>query len=492
MPEKHNFFENLKALQSARVLCIGDVMMDRFIYGAIDRISPEAPIPVLLVEREKHMLGGAGNVVANLAALGVRATLIAVVGADAAGADVKKQLESLGVEAALEVAPDRATTVKSRFVCGTQQMLRVDREKTESVSADLENRIIRRIEALAPAAGAVILSDYKKGLLTDKIISSAIAAAARHGKPVIVDPKGRDFSRYRGATVITPNRKELETATGMKTSTDDEIRAAALKLMADCQAGTVLVTRSKDGMSIVSRDFAPVHIPANVREIYDVSGAGDTVIAVFAAGMAVGLPIVNAAMLSNIAAGIVVGKSGTATARPDEIQEILEEDLVMEKRSATAKSPKLATVHKAAEQAERLHARGLKVGFTNGCFDLLHPGHLSSLRQAKAHCDFLIVAINGDASVKRLKGPSRPVQNQEARADVLSALDMVDMVVVFEEDTPLALITEIKPDVLIKGGQYKLEEVVGYDVVMSYGGKIVRADMEEGFSTTGTIARISG
>lgn len=492
MTEKYNLFENLNTIKSCSVLCIGDVMMDRFVYGAIDRISPEAPIPVLLVEREKHMLGGAGNVVANLAALGAQATLVAVVGPDTVGADIQKQLEALGIKAALETSADRFTTVKSRFVSGTQQMLRVDREKVLPVPANVESNIISRIEQLVPETGAVILSDYKKGLLTDKIISATIACAQRHGKPVIVDPKGHDFSRYRGATVITPNRKELETATGMKAGTDDELRAAALKLIKECDIGTVLATRSKDGMSIISGNGAPpVHIPAHVREIFDVSGAGDTVIATFSAGLAAGLPIRNAALLANIAAGIVVGKPGTATARPDEIRAALEENVVMEKPSAALRAPKLATAQKAATQAERLRTRGLKIGFTNGCFDLLHPGHLSSLRQAKSHCDFLIVAINSDASVKRLKGPQRPVQNQEARADILSALDMVDMVVVFEEDTPISLIREIKPDTLLKGGQYKLEEVVGYDVVISYGGKIIRTDMEEGFSTTDTIARMS-
>lgn len=492
MPEKYNLFENLETLKSARVLCIGDVMLDRFVYGAIDRISPEAPIPVLLVEREKHMLGGAGNVAANLAALGAQAILVALIGADAAGADIQKQLESLGIAAELETSADRLTTVKSRFICGTQQVLRVDREKAASIPAAIENSIIRRIEQLVPETGAVIISDYKKGLLTDKIISATIACAHRHGKPVVVDPKGHDFSRYRGATVITPNRRELETATGLKAGTDDELRTAALKLIKDCDIGTVLATRSKDGMSIISGNGAPpLHIPAHVREIFDVSGAGDTVIATFAAGLAAGLPVRNAALLANIAAGIVVGKPGTATARPDEIREALEENVVTEKPSAALRAPKLATAQKAATQAERLRARGLKIGFTNGCFDLLHPGHLSSLRQAKSHCDFLIVAINSDASVKRLKGSQRPVQSQEARADILSALEMVDMVIVFDEDTPLSLIQEIKPDTLLKGGQYKLEEVVGYDIVISYGGKIIRTDMEEGFSTTDTITRMS-
>ena len=490
MSEKITLFENTKVIPSARVLCIGDVMMDRFVYGSIERISPEAPIPVLLVEREKHMLGGAGNVVANIAALGAKATLVAVVGADTVGTEIQKQLEDTGIQAALEISADRFSTVKSRFVCGTQQVLRVDREKAVSIPAAVEDKIIKRIVELVPQAGAIILSDYKKGLLTDKIVSATIACARQHNKPVIVDPKGNDFSRYRGATVITPNRKELEIAVGMKAGTDDEIRAAALKLVMDCGIETVLATRSRDGMSIITKNEEPVHIPSQVREIYDVSGAGDTVIATFAAGIAAGLSVRNSALLANVAAGIVVGKPGTATARLDEICAALETMPVMQKISATQRAPKWTTVQEATTQAERLRTRGLKVGFTNGCFDLLHPGHLSVLRQAKAGCDFLIVAINSDASVRRLKGAERPVQNQAARADILSALDMVDMVIVFEEDTPLALIKEIKPDVLIKGGQYKLEEVVGYDVVMAYGGKILRAEMEEGFSTTDVIARI--
>ncbi|MBI3440993.1 MAG: D-glycero-beta-D-manno-heptose-7-phosphate kinase [Proteobacteria bacterium] len=484
MSEKSQLLENLTSLQSTRILCVGDVMMDRFIYGSIERISPEAPIPVLLVDRERHMLGGAGNVVANLAALGVRATLVAAVGADAAGEDIRQQLTALGIEAALDVAADRFTTVKSRFVCGAQQMLRVDREKTNTIPADVENKIIDRITSAVPKADTVILSDYKKGLLTNKVVAAAITVAHQHGKPVIVDPKGQDFSRYQGATIITPNRKELEIASGLKTGTIDEIRAAALKLIMDCGIETILVTCGKDGMLLVSKDTPPVHIPARVREVYDVSGAGDTAIATFSAGIAVGLPIKNAALLSNIAAGIVVGKSGTATARPDEIRAVLEDGIV--------KTPKLATPQQAAEQAGRLHSRNHTIGFTNGCFDLLHPGHLSSLRQAKAHCDFLIVAINSDASVQRLKGPTRPVQNQHARADILAALDLVDMVVVFDEDTPLELIKQIKPDVLIKGGQYKLEDVVGYDVVMSYSGRIIRTEMKAGFSTTNTLSKIVG
>ncbi len=490
MSEKITLFENTALLPSARVLCIGDVMLDRFIYGSIERISPEAPIPVLLEEREKHMLGGAGNVVANIAALGAKAMLVAAIGSDMAGTDIQNQLKSLGILSVMVTSPDRLTTVKSRFICGMQQVLRVDREKTIPVAAETEDKIIKLIMESVPQSGAVILSDYKKGLLTDKIVTAAIDCARQHGKPVIVDPKGADFSRYRGATVITPNRKELETATGMKAGTDDEVRAAALKLIMSCGIETVLATRGKDGMSIITKNGEPVHIPAQVREIYDVSGAGDTVIATFAAGLAAGLPVRNAALLANVSAGIVVGKPGTATARLDEIRATLEAAPVTEKSSATQRAPKWVTVQDAATQADRLRARGLKVGFTNGCFDLLHPGHLSVLRQARAGCDYLIVAINSDASVKRLKGPQRPVQNQAARADILSALDMVDMVIVFDDDTPIALLKEIKPDVLIKGGQYELEEVVGHDIVTAYGGKIIRAVMDEGFSTSNMITRI--
>ncbi len=465
-------------------------MLDRFVYGAVDRISPEAPIPVLLVDREKHMLGGAGNVVANITALGACATLVAMVGKDSAGEDVARQLAAQGVTAALETVSDRSTTVKSRFVSGMQQILRVDREKSSVISKETEDKILSRVEKEMAACGAVILSDYGKGLLTARVVAEIISLARKQGKPVIVDPKGRDFSKYKGASFVTPNRKELETATDMIAATDDDVRAAAMKVIVSCGIGGVLATRSRDGMSLITADDAPMHIPSDVREVYDVSGAGDTVIATFAATLAAGSVPRHAAVLSNIAAGIVVGKAGTATARPEEIEAAIARGLKTEKKT-DFKAGKQTTLAGAAEQAERWRARGFKVGFTNGCFDLLHPGHLSSLRQAKAACDYLIVGLNADASIRRLKGPTRPVQDQIARAAILSALEMVDLVVVFEEDTPIELIKGIKPDVLVKGGQYKLEEVVGYDVVTSYGGKVVRAEMEEGFSTTNTIAKMA-
>lgn len=489
MADNSSLYEDLSRIGKSHVLCVGDVMLDRFVYGSVERISPEAPIPVLLVEREKHMLGGAGNVVANIAALGARTTLIAVIGDDSAGQDIQKQLDELKIGAGLVKTNDRSTTVKSRFIGGQQQILRVDREKSAAISSASEDAVISHAEKIMPSVEAVILSDYKKGILTDKVISKIIAAAQKHKKPVIVDPKDKDFTRYKGASIITPNRKELETATGMKAASNDEVVTASKKIMGACSIPAVLATRSKDGMSLVTAKDAPLHIPAYVHEIYDVSGAGDTVVAAFAAAIGAGVSLQHAALLANIAAGIAVGKPGTATVRPEEIRHVLETDSPVAK---TQMKGKVATRAEAAEQAERWKARGFKVGFTNGCFDLLHPGHLATLRQAKETCDFLIVAANSDASVKRLKGPTRPVQDEKARAAILAALAMVDLVVIFEEDTPVELLKAIKPDVLVKGGQYKLEQVVGHDIVMAYGGKVVCADMEDGFSTTNTIAKMAG
>lgn len=490
MTDRQLLTDTLSALGKARVLCIGDVMMDRFVYGSVERISPEAPIPVFLVEREKHMLGGAGNVVANIAAIGTGHThLLAVVGDDLNGREVADQLGQIGVTASLATAVDRFTTVKSRFVCGGQQMLRVDREKSQAIGKDVEAALLQSAEQAMPDCGVVILSDYNKGVLTHSLIAGIIAIAQKHGKPVVVDPKGSDFSRYRGAAVITPNRKELETATGMKTATDDDVRAAAMKIMLECGIDAVLATRSKDGMSLFATGAAPVHIAANVREVFDVSGAGDTVIATFAAAIAAGATLPLAAELANIAAGIVVGKIGTATVRPEEIIQIIHSNPAH--TGADDMTAKIMTRAVLADAAEKQRAQGHTIGLTNGCFDLLHPGHLSTLKQAKAACDYLVVAINSDASVKRLKGSSRPVQDESTRSLILSALSMVDAVVVYDEDTPIETLKAVRPDVLVKGGQYKLEEVVGYDLISTWGGKVVRADMEDGFSTTNTISKMN-
>lgn len=485
-------------LPRGRVLCIGDIMLDRFVYGNVERISPEAPIPVLHVAREKKMLGGVGNVAANIASLGGSVILLAVTGRDAVGAEIGEHLEAQDITAQLIVAPDRHTTIKTRFISNGQQMLRVDEEKSAPVPAECEAELLDWVETYLPDVGAVILSDYKKGVLTDVVLQGVISRAKAAGVPVIVDPKDKNFDRYRGATLVTPNRKELEAAVGRTCATDAEIEQAAADLQKKFDFGAVLATRSQAGMSYINAATAlPValHVPARVRDIYDVSGAGDTVIATLATGLAAGLAAPTAVLLANIAAGIVVGKPGTATARPDELLAMIAETAGHAGGRgslwADAAARKRMSLAGAVDEVSRRRVKGQVIGFTNGCFDLLHPGHLSTLRQARAACDYLVVAINSDASVRKLKGPTRPVQDEVTRADILASLEMVDCVLVFDTETPMPLLEALRPDVLVKGGQYKLEEVVGYQLLQSYGGRILRAEMEDGFSTTNTIARMA-
>ncbi|QJE74052.1 D-glycero-beta-D-manno-heptose-7-phosphate kinase [Aerophototrophica crusticola] len=474
------------ALPKARVLVVGDVMLDRFTYGKVERISPEAPIPVLRVEREAAMLGGAGNVANNLAALGARATLLSVVGEDAAGAELSRLLTAtLGQADGLVVEAGRQTTTKVRFIAGSQQLLRADQETVASIADGSAGKLIQKADALLRDAAVLVLSDYGKGVLTDELTSMLIALARRHGKPVLVDPKGSDYGRYRGATAVTPNRKELAQATGLSVTGDSAVAAACRLVMDRAGIGAVVATRSEEGMSVVTADGA-THLRAEAREVFDVSGAGDTVMATLAAALAVGADLPAAARLANAAAGIVVGKVGTAVVRPEELRGAL-------RRSGwAADDAKVASLEGAVERVERWRRLGCRVGFTNGCFDLLHPGHVSLLTQARAACDKLVVGLNSDASVKRLKGESRPVQSELARATVLASLASVDLVVVFGEDTPLELIQALRPDVLVKGADYTVDTVVGAPFVQSYGGQVVLAELVDGQSTTRTIARMKG
>ncbi|GAB4170651.1 MAG: D-glycero-beta-D-manno-heptose-7-phosphate kinase [Thalassobaculales bacterium] len=487
MPERGDLAELLRRLGGTRVLCIGDVMLDRFIYGAVDRISPEAPIPVLRVEREIAMLGGAGNVVRNLAALGVESCFMTVIGRDAAAGEVTRLVaREATVEPHLLVEPQRRTTIKQRFIAAGQQLLRAD---TEQIDAPLETTgldLATRAEHDLQASTAVVLSDYAKGVLTDAVLAKVIGAARRAGRPVVVDPKGENYRRYAGATVLTPNRRELAEATRMPVDGDEAIVAAARSLIHRCTLDAVLVTRSQDGMTVVASDGAVHHLKAEAREVYDVSGAGDTVAAVVAAALAAGAGLLDAARLANIAAGVVVAKTGTAVAYPAEILEALQHD------RHHLGGGKASSREAAVAQAEEWRRRGLRVGFTNGCFDLLHLGHIHLLAQAKAACDRLIVGLNSDASVRRLKGESRPVKDENERAAIMASLEAVDLVTVFEEDTPLALIEALRPDVLVKGADYTVETTVGAREVQSWGGKVVLADLAAGYSTTGTIRRLAG
>jgi D-beta-D-heptose 7-phosphate kinase/D-beta-D-heptose 1-phosphate adenosyltransferase len=485
MTDRSSLAAQVDAMRGARVLCIGDLMLDRFIYGDVERISPEAPIPVVRIRREISMLGGAGNVVRNLVALGAKPAFVSVVGDDDAGREVGGLIGALdGVDPCLVVEPGRQTTIKLRYIAGSQQLLRADRETASAIAEITCRRVVDMIERLLPRVDLVVLSDYGKGVLCSGVLQATIQAARAAGRPVVVDPKGSDYQIYAGASLLTPNRKELAEASKMPVGSDEEIVAAARHLLEACAVDAVLATRSQDGMTLVTSDGEPRHLPAEAREVFDVSGAGDTVVATLAAALAGGVPLPQAAQLANVAAGIVVAKVGTAVAYAKEVaaaihtQELLLDDT------------KVMGWDRLLDQAERWRHRGWRIGFTNGCFDLLHPGHVSLLRQAKAACDRLVVGLNSDASVQRLKGPTRPVQNETARATVLASLEAVDAVVLFDQDTPLELITALRPDVLVKGADYTIDKVVGADVVQAHGGKVLLADLEAGHSTTATIARM--
>ena len=476
--------QEVEALSGTRVLCIGDAMLDRFVYGEVARVSPEAPIPVCRVTHESAMLGGAGNVVRNLAALGAGTCFVSVVGDDDAGAEVARLLGELaGVEPAVLVETGRQTTIKTRYLAGGQQLLRADRETDAPIAAASEAELLSRVVAALDGVGAVVLSDYGKGLLSPGLTQGVIEAARKAGKPVVVDPKGMDFARYRGAALLTPNRRELGEASRMAEGSEAEIAAAARHVVSQCGVGAVLVTRGADGMSLVTADGAE-HLPAEAREVFDVSGAGDTVAAAMAAGYARGMAPAEAARIANVAAGIVVAKVGTAVAYADEVVDALRagERLTGEQKTASPTA--------ALERIAAWRARGDKIGFTNGCFDLIHPGHVSLLERARGGCDRLVIGLNSDASTRRLKGKERPIQTEAARAAVLGALATVDLVVIFDEDTPAALIEALRPEILVKGADYALDEVVGAEFVQSYGGRVLLVELAPGHSTTATIARM--
>lgn len=486
MNSKPRLIDWLPKLAGANVVCVGDVMLDRFVYGEVERISPEAPIPVLRVAREAVTVGGAGNVARNLSALGVPTHLFGAVGDDPAGREAAEVLSfERQVRLSLVTDKERPTTVKTRFIAGGQQLLRTDEEQASALAGDAQDEIVAAVKSAVADGdcGALVLSDYGKGVLTDEVVAAATAAANAAGVPVLIDPKGVDFSRYRGASIVTPNRRELGAASQMPVDSDVEVVAAARQLIETCGLGAIIATRGPDGMTVVS-EAGDVHLPAMAREVFDVSGAGDTVVASVSAGLAAGMQIAEAAQLANVAAGIVVGKVGTAVVRLEELSDGL--------GGAAGLSSKILGTADLADRIAQWRARGLSVGFTNGCFDIVHPGHISLIEQASAACDRLIVALNDDASVRGLKGEGRPVQPQDARARVIASLAGVDAVVLFGEDTPLALIEVVKPDVLVKGADYSLDEVVGGDVVTANGGRVVLADLVDGFSTTDTISRIAG
>jgi D-beta-D-heptose 7-phosphate kinase / D-beta-D-heptose 1-phosphate adenosyltransferase len=486
MTDPKQLAARLDRFARTRILCVGDVMLDHYVYGRVDRVSPEAPIPVLRIERETRVLGGAGNVVRNVEALGARLCFVSVIGDDESGREISRLLAAApAITPHLLVEAGRVTTVKRRYIAGNQQLLRADQESLASLGPAERTELRRLLENSIPEYDVIILSDYAKGVAADGLAAAAIALSRSAGRPIIVDPKGTDYSRYRGATLLKPNRNELALATRMPVDSPAAIIAAARSLIETHAFGAVLVSLSQDGMMLVEASGEVHNLPTTAREVFDVSGAGDTVIATLAVALGAGFPLTEAAQLANIAAGIVVAKVGTAVVHAAELADTLLEH-------GPAGLQKTASLAAALDHVARWRHRGLKIGFTNGCFDLLHPGHVSLLAQARAACDRLVVGLNSDLSVKRLKGPERPVQAEAARAAVLASLASVDLVVIFEEDTPLELIRAIRPDVLVKGADYRIDEVVGGDLVQSWGGTVLLADLSPGFSTTATIARIGG
>jgi len=478
------------AMTRQTVLCVGDLMLDEFVYGEVSRISPEAPAPVIAVQRSEIDIGGAGNVARNIASLGARCNFVGLIGEDEAGRTLKAELarESL-IESVLVCDPGRPTTRKVRFVSEhfSTHMLRADWELAQPAAAGVEQQLIDAILPLLPRSDIVLLSDYAKGVLTARVIRNVIDAARKLGKRVIVDPKSANLAIYRGATLIKPNRKEFAEATRSRADSENSIAEAAQDLiqLADCEA--LLVTQGERGMTLVSRNGETLHVPGLPVKVRDVSGAGDTVAAALALALAAGADWETALRVANAAATVAVGKKGAAIVTSSELRRrILPHAFLAAEEKITAAGGDLDP------HLLEWRKQGLRIGFTNGCFDILHPGHVKVLTAARAACDRLIVGLNSDASVKRLKGEGRPVQDERARAEVLAALEAVDLVAIFEEDTPLRLITQIRPSLLVKGGDYTREQVVGHEIVEAGGGEVLLVDVLPGFSTTSLVKRAKG
>src|SRR5882724_5167536 len=484
-------FDSLShAIGRQTVLCVGDLMLDEFVYGEVSRISPEAPAPVIAVQRSETNIGGAGNVARNIAALGARCIFVGLIGEDEAGTRLKEALSQQSlIETVVVCDSERPTTRKVRFVSEhfSTHMLRADWELASPASLSIEQKLIDVILPLLPRADIVLLSDYAKGVLTARVIRNVIDAARKLGKRVIVDPKSANLAIYRGATLLTPNRREFAEATRSRADSEESIADAAHDAMtlADCEA--ILVTQGEHGMTLVPRGGEAIHVPAHPVKVRDVSGAGDTVAAALAVVLAAGADWETALRVANAAAAVAVSKKGTAIVTSRELRrKILPHAYLAAEEKIVAAGGDLES------HLLDWRKQGLRVGFTNGCFDILHPGHVKVLTAARGACDRLIVGLNSDASTKRLKGKGRPVQDERARAEVLAALEAVDLVVIFEEDTPIKLIAQIKPSVLVKGGDYAREQVVGHEVVEAHGGEVLLVEVLPGFSTTSLVDRARG
>ena len=475
---------DLSKFDSCRLLVVGDLMIDEYVWGNVDRISPEAPVQVVAVNNEDYTLGGSGNVVNNLVALGAGVSVLGVVGAGRIGQQLIRKMADLGSDTSgIIQETGRPTTQKTRIIAEHQQVLRIDRETKKEISRQTFATICALAEKIIPEVDVILISDYGKGLITRNLIARLVSLARAYGKITIGDPKGRDFSKYAGVSLLTPNKKEASLASGVEIEDEAGIALAGSILLEKSVADQLLITCGKDGMVFFESGRKPYTIRTKAREVYDVSGAGDTVVAVLGLGIAAGLPVKDAVVMANTAAGIVVGKVGTATVTRKELAWAL-------KQPADGAVAKLKTIGELAELSRRLHNDRKRIVLTNGCFDLLHVGHIKLFAASKNLGDVMIVALDDDESVRRLKGADRPVIKAAERVGLLSALDSVDFVVVFGTDQLEAVIKSIRPDVLTKGSNYESDDVEGREIVEQYGGRVELVPITADISSTKIINHI--
>lgn len=475
------FFTRAKHLNA---LVIGDLILDEYLWGSTERISPEAPVQVVDVFRQDMRLGGAGNVINNLLSLGCQVKVASVIGDDEDGRMVLNRLELRGIKSdGVFLYAARKTSRKTRVLACNQQMLRIDCESREEINDALAQQLIEFVTPQLPHVQVVLLSDYLKGVLTDRLTKDLINLCRDAGVPVLVDPKGKDYSKYRGATMLTPNLKEAAEATGIQIDSDEDVSRAGRQLLKDLALDALVLTRGEEGMSLFVANEDEIQLPSMVRQVFDVTGAGDTVLSTIGFGLAGGLDFQDAAILANLAAGVVVGKVGTSTVTPNEILKSISHEVNRNDAKICTRSEL-----KQILLEDKKHDR--TIVFTNGCFDLLHIGHVKYLQKARSLGDRLVLGLNSDASIQRLKGKKRPLICQEERTYILAALDCIDYVCLFDEDTPLELISTLRPDIIVKGGDYTLDEVIGKEVVENYGGRVRLINLVDGKSTTNIINKI--
>jgi D-beta-D-heptose 7-phosphate kinase/D-beta-D-heptose 1-phosphate adenosyltransferase len=481
---KKKFKAFLESDYRPRIMVIGDLILDEYIWGSVSRISPEAPVPILETKSENLTLGGAANVANNLVALGCEVHLVGAIGNDEKGDKLlslieEKKISSKGIFRFVY----RPTTSKIRVIGHNQQILRIDKEDNRPITEETEKKIIKFINKTLPDMDIVICSDYRKGILTEKVFSATTHRASNSKKRVLVDPKSSNFELYRGATIITPNQSEVEEAVPIKIQDKIDLDRAAEYLLNLTHAEVILITRGKNGMTLYPNKEKPIDIPTQAKEVFDVTGAGDTVVSVLAMALAIGFNYQDSAWLSNMAASIVVGKIGTAVVTLPEIDEYLHEEMLRTSK-AVLNLEELAKTVSLAKSVSKT------VVFTNGCFDLIHGGHIEFLQKARAKGDLLVVGLNSDRSVKAIKGNGRPIKGEKERANIISALKSVDYITIFDETTPEEIISEIRPDILVKGDDYDVDEVVGREIVEGYGAKVELIPVVKGLSTTNIVTKI--